>query len=575
VEREARVSPKLHLAAHGFKRHTTVNLDEQPAPSVCATGFGSYDWWIEMPRLKIKKFGVPEAEGRDEVDLSRDPSPAIMGEGIGGVGHGQYEVERDVILCQKDYRTNKVKRKNISKEPAPGVRQSSGGMWDARASEYWLEVGAERCQAMGKPPYLVPSMAEVGEIPWNGLKVASTFSGAGGSCLGYRMAGYRVVWANEFVPAAQETYEANADPGCVLDRRDIKDVRAEEILEATGLKKRELDLFDGSPPCQAFSTAGKREKGWGTDKVYEHGASQRNEDLFYEYIRLLRGLEPLAFVAENVAGLVRGVAKGYFLDILAKLKESGYLVEARILDAKWLGVPQSRQRVIFVGVREDLGLKPRFPVPLRYLYSVTDACPWIGSARYDTQGQWDAFDFTGRPAPAIIGGRSSSHNYTVETAKGIKQGGWSDDRVSASPDQPSPAITARHRHRLELESGEKPGFEPRPRGVRKSRALAGSYENFHKKKDVTRDPCPALLTAQPNHYMVEGDGSDAKNRDDHGTERRRFTILEVKRICSFPDDFVLTGTYGQQWERMGNSVPPLMMRAIAEAVRDGVLLPKK
>ncbi len=102
-----------------------------------------------------------------------------------------------------------------------------------------------------KPPYRVPLMAEIAALPWNGLRVASIFSGCGGSCLGYRMAGFKVVWANEFVPAAQSSYNANKAEDCFLDTRDIRQVQPQEILEATGLKQGELDLFDGSPPCQA------------------------------------------------------------------------------------------------------------------------------------------------------------------------------------------------------------------------------------------------------------------------------------------------------------------------------------
>lgn len=236
-----------------------------------------------------------------------------------------------------------------------------------------------------KPPYRVPLMAEVRALPWNGFTVASTFAGAGGSSTGYRMAGFKVSWASEFVPVAQESYRANMDPATTLDGRDVKLVKAEDILGALGIEPGELDVFDGSPPCQAFSTAGKRAKGWGTEKRYEHGASQRNEDLFYEYIRLRDVLMPRVFVAENVAGLVKGVAKGYFLEILAALKR-GYRVEARVLDAQWLGVPQLRQRVIFVGVREDLGLPPVFPKPLAYRYSIRDALPWIGRVDYYTGG---------------------------------------------------------------------------------------------------------------------------------------------------------------------------------------------
>ena len=159
-----------------------------------------------------------------------------------------------------------------------------------------------------KPPYRVPSMGEIAAVPWNGYRVASTFSGCGGSCLGYRMSGYRVVWASEFIPASLQTYKAN-HPDSILDTRDIRQVRPEEILEAISLGAGELDLLDGSPPCAAFSTAGKRQASWGQVRSYPD-TRQRTDDLFFEYARILRGLQPRVFVAENVSGLVKGVAKG-------------------------------------------------------------------------------------------------------------------------------------------------------------------------------------------------------------------------------------------------------------------------
>jgi DNA (cytosine-5)-methyltransferase 1 len=224
---------------------------------------------------------------------------------------------------------------------------------------------------MTKPPYRVPSMAEIEALPWNGYKVASTFSGCGGSCLGYRMAGYRVVYANEFIEEAQRTYKAN-HPKSFLDTRDIRQVKPEDVLEKAGVDRGELDLFDGSPPCSAFSTAGKREAGWGQVKAYSDKA-QRVDDLFFEYVRLIDGIRPKVFVAENVSGLTKGTAKGYFKRILAALREPGYRVSCRVLDAQWLGVPQMRQRTIFVGVRDDLGLDPVHPSPLPYRYTVGEA----------------------------------------------------------------------------------------------------------------------------------------------------------------------------------------------------------
>lgn len=380
---------------------------------------------------------------------------------------------------------------------------------------------------MTKPPYQVLTMEQVRAIPWNGLTVASTFSGCGGSCTGYRMAGYRVAWANEFVPAAQESYKANAAPDSILDPRDIRQVKPEEVLDALGMKQGDLDLFDGSPPCQAFSTAGKRHKGWGKGKRYEHGAVQCNESLFTEYVRLLRGLMPRVFVAENVSGLVKGVAKGYFLEILRDLKASGYRVVCKVLDAQWLGVPQCRQRTIFIGVREDLGIDPVHPKPMPYRYSVRDALPWIGKVVHDTSGQFGQGDVTDRPSPAItIGVNSVNSNHF---------------KVEAETDISRYAI-GREWDRL------KPG---------------DSSDKYLNLKRTRIDG--------PSHCISASGGESAGIAAVcHPTERRKFTIAELKRICGFPDDFILTGTYAQQWERLGNSVPPVMMQHIAATIRDGV-----
>ena len=325
-----------------------------------------------------------------------------------------------------------------------------------------------------KPPYRVPLMVEIAALPWNGFKVASTFSGCGGSCTGYRMAGFKVVWANEFVPAAQASYKANAAPDCILDTRDIRTVTAEDILAATGLKRGELDLFDGSPPCASFSTAGKREAGWGKVKAYSD-TKQRTDDLFAEYVRILNGLQPKVFVAENVSGLVKGTAKGMFLQILAALKGCGYRVTCRVLDAQWLGVPQQRQRTIFIGVREDLGLEPVHPSPLPYRYSVRDAVR--DAVRVNKHGG-DYVCAKSQSSPSILSSDAARKDTAIMSA-----GGW-------------------------------------------------------------------IQTA---------------------TEKRKFTIAELRRICAFPDDFILCGSYAQQWERLGRSVPPVMMASVAAAIRDGIL----
>jgi DNA (cytosine-5)-methyltransferase 1 len=209
----------------------------------------------------------------------------------------------------------------------------------------------------------------------NGFTMVSTFSGCGGSCLGFEMAGFNLLWANEFIPEARETYRANHD-GVILDGRDVREVKGSEILEAIGLAVGDLDLLEGSPPCSSFSMAGSREKAWGKVKSYSD-SEQKSDDLFFEYSRLVKEIQPKTFIAENVSGLVRGTALGYFREILRDLRANGYQVEAKLLDASWLGVPQARKRIIFIGVRNDLIQKykvaPAFPSPFAYQYSLEEA----------------------------------------------------------------------------------------------------------------------------------------------------------------------------------------------------------
>jgi len=227
-------------------------------------------------------------------------------------------------------------------------------------------------------------------------------------------------------------------------------------------------------------------------------------------------LQPKVFVAENVSGLVKGTAKGTFLQILAEFKASGYRVTCRVLDAQWLGVPQQRQRTIFVGVREDLNLDPVHPLPLPYRYSVRDALPWIGKAIHDTGGQ-------------------------------------NPERYAANvniTDRPSPAIT------IGIGSLNSCHFKVEP--LPPSRLKSGAYGVTQVDPET---PCATVTIGSPGNDLAVP----------HGIEKRKFTIAELRRICAFPDDFILTGSYAQQWERLGRSVPPVMMAAVAATVRDDML----
>ena len=289
--------------------------------------------------------------------------------------------------------------------------------------------------------------------------VISTFAGCGGSSLGYHMAGYRELLAVEWEQNAADTFRLNF-PHVPLYHGDIAKLSVDECLRLAGIKPGELDVFDGSPPCQGFSTAGAREIG-----------DARNQ-LFREYCRLLEGLRPRAFVMENVSGMVKGDFKLVFAEILRTLKRCGYRVKARLLNAMFFGVPQSRERMIFVGVREDIGREPSHPE------------------------------------------------------------GWSE---------PINAVAVHPTWRQILKAGKPDNW----------RSSAVVFPTITKAAGTTSRT--GYLSG--GHFVRDSDGE------------RRPTLREFQVLGSFPAPFAFAGNRAEGVERIGNSVPPLLMRSIAAHVR--------
>jgi len=215
------------------------------------------------------------------------------------------------------------------------------------------------------------------------FNVVFLFAGGGGSSTCYRLAGGKVLAINEFIPLAQEAYRKNY-PDTHIFKEDVRELTGKKILDTLGLKKGELDILDGSPPCSAFSLAGIREKGWGKEKSYSQ-TTQRVDDLFYEYARILKEVQPRAFIAENVKGLTIGQPKNLLgsdqLGLFGEhkntfyhtLTDCGYDVRYKVLNAMDYGVPQSRERIIFIGVRKDIGRRITYPLPFPYTVSVYEA----------------------------------------------------------------------------------------------------------------------------------------------------------------------------------------------------------
>lgn len=222
------------------------------------------------------------------------------------------------------------------------------------------------------------------------FSVISTFAGGGGSSTGYRLAGGDILAINEFVEEARNTYRDNY-PTTPIVPDDIKQLTGQSFLDLTGLQKGELDILDGSPPCSAFSVAGKlshskggnHSDGWGQTKTYSDGMVVENiEDLFFEFLRVANEIQPKVIIAENVKGLTIGEAKEYYNRILNEFENIGYEVVSEVMDARYYGVSQTRSRVIFIAVRNDvaeevglnfLTMNHLFPTPSRNVIPLKDA----------------------------------------------------------------------------------------------------------------------------------------------------------------------------------------------------------
>jgi len=344
------------------------------------------------------------------------------------------------------------------------------------------------------------------------FNVVSLFAGGGGSSTGYRLAGGKVLAINEFIEAAQNAYARNY-PETFIFKQDVRLLNGELILNQIGLKKGELDILDGSPPCSSFSMAGIREKGWGKEKKYSD-KEQRTDDLFFEFARILNEVQPKVFVCENVKGITMGAAANLLgseqIDLFGNqepdtiykaLTNCGYNVRYKVLNAKDYGVPQSRERTIFIGVRKDFNVKITYPINRH-------------------NGKYVSCE------DATID--------VVNTQKEILESTHSEGKVKEYVKM--------------LKEGEC-GSKYAPSG-------------YHGLVRVNRGlPSPTICARQGNKGACLI----------HWAEDRELTISELIRLSSFPDDYYLGEKYTQKTERIGRAVPPLMMKAVAEHIYQNIL----
>jgi DNA (cytosine-5)-methyltransferase 1 len=222
---------------------------------------------------------------------------------------------------------------------------------------------------MTNKPDCAWNLSDLELVPKNGVKVMSTFACGGGSSMGYKRAGCTIVAANDIDPEMAWHYKRNLNPPLYF-LCPIGDLLTKELP----LELYNLDILDGSPPCSTFSMAGSREKAWGVEKHFREGqAKQVLSDLFFDYLDLVGRLKPKVAIAENVKGMLIGNAKGYTKMIMARFKELGYRPQLFLLNSADCGVPQKRERVFFVAVRNDIDVPPLKLAPTHRWISAGEA----------------------------------------------------------------------------------------------------------------------------------------------------------------------------------------------------------
>ena len=239
------------------------------------------------------------------------------------------------------------------------------------------------------------------------MKVVSLFSGAGGLDFGFVMAGHEIIWANDCYGDAVETYRLNI--GNHIVQSDIADISSDSVPDC--------DIVIGGFPCQGFSVA----------NIKRSIADERNS-LYRQLVRVISRKRPKFFLAENVKGLI-SLARGLVFEmILNDFKNLGYRVSYKVLNAADFGVPQLRQRVIIVGVREDLECEYMFPSPTHSEDGAGELLKWVSV-------QSALADIPDPDMPNIM----PNHEYSRYK---LNFNGYLGHRV-LNPDKPAPTVTAR------------------------------------------------------------------------------------------------------------------------------------
>ena len=370
----------------------------------------------------------------------------------------------------------------------------------------------------------------------------SFFAGGGGSSAGYKLAGGDCLFVNEFQQVAVDTYLANW-PNTPHICGDIKKVTGKQIMEMTGLKVGELDIMDGSPPCPPFSMSGTKQKGWNKEKV-AYGMKQQNiEDLTWEMIRIAGEMKPKVIICENVKGLTMEYAKQHLDRMVTDFEGLGYTTNFKVLNGIHFGVPQKRQRVFIVSVRNDV--MDDIGMPWMAIYNgnifpdgAMDEEPTlenaIGDLRLDNENNVEAYEL--REAMK----KSAKYKWLKRLPKNP------DKVVSVGDDVVGPWYDKVIAHRKKW-----------------GKSVPEAKSSFYQSRRVPWH--------QASHTLSEQGLMTSLSVHLHVEEDRVYTTKEAKRIMTLPEDYVLTGTLNEKLARIGLMVAPFMMKYLAESIYEKVL----
>lgn len=364
------------------------------------------------------------------------------------------------------------------------------------------------------------SLYEKARQPKSGkLRGISLFSGCGGLDLGFEAAGIDIVGHIEIWDAANKIYAENFSNSRLL-KKDINDV-GEEDIKAWKAAFGELDIIVGGPPCQGFSLAGKRDP------------KDRRSQLYKQYVHIVDEIQPKVFVFENVAKMTSMKTKDgslFLNEIISEFAKEGYTVAHKVVNAYEYGVPQSRERVILVGVRNDL--KKQFV---------------FGKTPYGIEG-------TSEKKTAF------SNVLPVRTFRDATEDLETLENGEVSGNDPLHWAIVHPEHIIEWLADIPEGMSAHENPDPAKRPPSGFNTTY--KRNVWDEPCSTIST---NFSMISG------CRNVHPTSTRSLTIREAARAQSFPDEFVFCGKWGDVRQAIGNAVPPLFAYGIAEEIIKQIL----